>query len=167
MEFAGTGQTFQMISRRSRGSFGSETAIVTTDPLGAWYVQGWVGVTNTWVTAGGIVPTSTGTITDSTTGVGCQWQIQTRAVGGSLTTDLIVDRQHITVTTGTSLTCGSGAISTSATTGMFGLPTCAGTPTGVPNTTHFPSGVVAALYDTSANKIWVYNGSWRATAALT
>ena len=155
---------YNFILQKARGSVGSETIITSGDNLGAIYGQAY---TNAFITRAGIVFTSTGTIAANSTGAGCQIQFQTSTVGGSLTTDLIIDRQHITVTTGTSLTCGSGAISTSATTGMFGLPTCAGTPTGVPNTTHFPSGVVAALYDTSANKIWVYNGSWRATAALT
>lgn len=52
---------------------------------------------------------------------------------------------------------GSAALATTATDGFFYIPTCAGTPTGVPTTV---SGV-PMIYDTSANKFWIYNGSWR------
>lgn len=50
-------------------------------------------------------------------------------------------------------------ISTSATTGFTYLASCAGTPTGVPANT--PTGAIPVVYDTSANKLWAYNGSWR------
>lgn len=54
--------------------------------------------------------------------------------------------------------CANAALATNATAGFLYLPTCAGTPTGVPAT---ETGTAAAVYDTTANKIWVYNGSWR------
>jgi hypothetical protein len=63
--------------------------------------------------------------------------------------------------------CGGNngaALATSATDGFLYLPTCAGTPTGVPTSY---TGRVAALFDTTANKIWVYDGAWLQTAALT
>jgi len=50
------------------------------------------------------------------------------------------------------------ALATNATNGFVYIRTCAGTPTGAP--TAF-TGHVAALYDTTNNKWWVYNGSWR------
>jgi hypothetical protein len=50
------------------------------------------------------------------------------------------------------------ALATNATDGFAYLPTMAGTPTGTP--TSF-TGKVATVYDTSANKLWIYNGSWR------
>ncbi len=53
---------------------------------------------------------------------------------------------------------GSAAIATNANNGFLYMVTCAGTPTGTP--TGF-TGRCAFVYDTSANKIWVYNGSWR------
>jgi len=57
---------------------------------------------------------------------------------------------------------GSGSHATGGTTGFIFLNTCAGTPTGVPATVvGAPSGAVACLYDTTANKLWVYNGAWR------
>lgn len=52
-----------------------------------------------------------------------------------------------------------GALATGATTGFLYPRTCAGTPTGTPAS--IPSGSAPAVYDTTANKLWVYNGSWR------
>lgn len=52
----------------------------------------------------------------------------------------------------------TAAIATNATNGFLYLETCAGTPTGAPTSY---TGRVPMIYDTSANKIWFYNGSWR------
>ena len=57
----------------------------------------------------------------------------------------------------------SGALATNATTGFLYLPTCAGTPTGVPSGI---SGRVAVVYDTSNDILYVYNGSWKGVTAL-
>jgi hypothetical protein len=56
------------------------------------------------------------------------------------------------------------ALATAATGGFGYMPTCAGTPTGVP--TGY-TGKVAWVYDTTNNKLCVYNGAWKQTAALT
>lgn len=56
----------------------------------------------------------------------------------------------------------SGVLATTATDGFITLPTCAGTPTGTPG-----SGAGASIYDTSANKLWIYNGSVWKSVALT
>lgn len=53
---------------------------------------------------------------------------------------------------------GDAVLATSATDGFLYVPTCAGTPTGGPNT---QTGTCAVVYDTSANKLWVYNGGWK------
>jgi hypothetical protein len=53
---------------------------------------------------------------------------------------------------------GPSNLATGATSGFIQIPTCAGTPTGVPvNAT----GGVTLVYDTTANKLWAYNGAWR------
>jgi hypothetical protein len=53
---------------------------------------------------------------------------------------------------------GNAALSTSATDGFLYIPTCAGAPTGVPTT---QTGTAATVYDTSNNKLYVYNGAWK------
>lgn len=51
-----------------------------------------------------------------------------------------------------------GRILTGAVTGHMYIPTCAGTPTSS------LASAAPVVYDTTANKIWVYNGSWRSVA---
>jgi hypothetical protein len=74
------------------------------------------------------------------------------------------------ITSGASLTSGTSlkvntdavlsgaALSTSATSGFTYLPSTAGVPTGVPNV---QSGTVATVYDTTNNRLGVYNNGWR------
>lgn len=59
---------------------------------------------------------------------------------------------------------GTAALATSATKGFLYIPTCAGAPTGVPQGW---AGTVPIVFDTTNNKIYVYDGSWLSTAALT
>lgn len=54
------------------------------------------------------------------------------------------------------VTSASGVLATNATTGFSLIPTCAGTPTGVP-----VIGNGAMVYDTTNNKLYVYNGAWK------
>jgi hypothetical protein len=61
--------------------------------------------------------------------------------------------------------CGNqAALATDATDGFLYVPTCAGAPTGVPTAY---TGKVAVVFDTTNNKLYVYDGGWIATAALT
>lgn len=55
------------------------------------------------------------------------------------------------------------ALATNATTGFMWIPTSAGTPTGVPSSY---TGKVAMEYDTTNNKICIYNGGWHCSAAM-
>lgn len=62
-----------------------------------------------------------------------------------------------------SLLLGSGsALATNATDGFVMIPSCAGAPTGAPN--NAGAGAIPMVYDTTNNKIWFYNGSWRGVA---
>ncbi len=70
----------------------------------------------------------------------------------------------ITLTSGAALKTGSGsvvvggaAIATNATAGFLYLPTCAGTPTGVPEV---HTGTCAMVFDTTNNKLYIYDGGW-------
>lgn len=58
---------------------------------------------------------------------------------------------------------GSAALATNATDGFLYVDTCAGTPTGVPTG---KTGRTALVYDTTNNKLAIYNGAWKQTAAL-
>lgn len=98
-------------------------------------------------------------------------------VGGSLSGGLNIVAEHASgvirlVTGGTATTneraqidaagnkrfCGTAALSTSATDGFVYLPTSAGAPSGTPTAV---TGGVAFEYDTTNDKLMVYNGSWR------
>ena len=57
----------------------------------------------------------------------------------------------------------TAAVVLAATAGHGYMPTCAGTPTGVPGTI---AGFAGFLYDTTAHKLWVYDAGWKATSAL-
>lgn len=70
----------------------------------------------------------------------------------------------LTLTSGGSVVCGNAALSTSATDGFLYIPTCAGTPSGTPTA---QTGRVAIVFDTTNNKLCVYDGGWLQTVALT
>lgn len=76
-----------------------------------------------------------------------------------LTTPATTTRaQKFAVTGYGSVICGGlSALSTTATDGDLYIPTCAGTPTGVPTAY---TGKVALRFDTTNNKLWVYDGGW-------
>lgn len=52
---------------------------------------------------------------------------------------------------------GTASLATTATVGFPYIPTCAGTPTGVPTAI---TGFSPIVYDTTGEKFWVYNGAW-------
>lgn len=86
---------------------------------------------------------------DRTTHVG-QMQLWTRGNAGFKAAVTIDVNQNVIV--------GIPSLATNATAGFLYLPSCAGTPTGTPSTV---TGQNPIVYDTTANKLWVYNGSWR------
>lgn len=75
------------------------------------------------------------------------------ATGGLLTTN-----EAFSIDANANIICGRAAIATNATNGFLYIPSCAGTPTGVPTTV---TGRCATVYDTTNNKLYVYNGAWK------
>ena len=63
------------------------------------------------------------------------------------------------------LAVGNAALATTATVGYFMIPSSAGAPTGVP--ADIPTGQVALHFDSTNNKLYVYDGGWLSTHTLT
>ena len=66
-------------------------------------------------------------------------------------------RSLIVNPTETGLEFSGAVLATTATDGFLIIPSCNGTPTGTPS-----AGVGSMILDTSANKLWIWNGSaWK------
>ena len=59
---------------------------------------------------------------------------------------------------GNAVLLNGAVLATNATTGFLYIPTCAGTPTGVPVA---QTGTVALVYDTTNHKLYIYDGAWK------
>lgn len=60
---------------------------------------------------------------------------------------------------------GTGsALATTATDGFLLIATCAGAPTGVP--TNAGAGQIPMIFDKTNNKLYAYNGGWKASGAF-
>lgn len=66
--------------------------------------------------------------------------------------------EYMRISNSGSIIIGAAAIATNATDGFLYIPSCAGAPTGTP-TTH--TGTAPMVYDTTDNKLYVYNGAWK------
>lgn len=88
-----------------------------------------------------------------------------QGTGGLLAMEFLMGgTRAMQISTGRNVVIGPGsALSTTATDGFLYIPNMSGTPTGVPTTF---TGGSAVVYDTSANKLWIYNGSWRSVTLL-
>jgi len=65
---------------------------------------------------------------------------------------------NLTLTDAGNVVMGRTAPATTATAGFPYMPATSGTPTGAATA---QAGFVPFVYDTSANKLWIYNGAWR------
>lgn len=121
-------------------------------------VQGVVGGTTNTAGANWTIKGSVGT----GTGAGGQIILQTAPAGSTGSTqNAFATALTITapaVSMQPSVVVGNQALATTATDGFLYIPTCAGTPTGVPTTF---TGRIAMVYDTSAHQFWFFDGSWK------
>jgi hypothetical protein len=63
-----------------------------------------------------------------------------------------------------SIAFNDAALATDTTKGFIMIPSCAGAPTGTP--ADIPTGQIPIVFDSTNNKLYVYDGGWIATAAL-
>lgn len=78
------------------------------------------------------------------------------------TGDTTTQTQALKATYDASVVVGAeSANATTATAGFLYIPTCAGTPTGVPRAI---TGKVAMVFDTTNNELYVYDGGWISVA---
>lgn len=84
-------------------------------------------------------------------------------MGWNTSTALVMNTGAGTGTDG-SVAFNDAALATTATKGFVMIPSCAGAPTGVP--ADIPTGQMPMVFDSTNNKIYVYDGAWLATVAL-
>lgn len=96
------------------------------------------------------------------------WSIGNNSIGSGVGNDMVFSSytgsawvEGMRLDNSGNFSVGTAALATNAANGFLYIATCAGTPTGTPAA---KTGLVAIIYDTSANKIWVYNGAWRGVA---
>lgn len=75
----------------------------------------------------------------------------------NVTTDTVAS-ERMRITAAGNVVVGTAALSTSATDGFIYVDTCAGAPSGAPTTY---TGRCALVYDTTNNKLYIYNGAWK------
>jgi hypothetical protein len=85
-------------------------------------------------------------------------------LGWNTTTALVMNEGGGTGADG-SVAFNDAALATDATRGFIMIPSCAGAPTGTP--ADIPTGQIPIVFDSTNNKLYVYDGGWLSTAALT
>jgi hypothetical protein len=131
--------------RKARGSLGAEATLQNADTMGQVLFSGHDGTT--YRTTGVLRAMVEGV--PALNNIPTRLEVQTGAAG-------VTTRQ--TWDTLGNVVIGTTALGTTATAGFPYIPSCPGTPTGVPTAY---TGRVPMVYDTTANKLWFYNGSWR------
>lgn len=71
--------------------------------------------------------------------------------------------QAFRIDSSSNVVLGTAALATTATSGFLYIPTCAGAPTGVPTAN---TGRVPIIFDTTNNKLCIYNGAWKTVALI-
>lgn len=151
--FASYGDQARFVIRRANGTLGNPTALSSGDNIGQ---IGFRGFTSAGAfTAGSTAQIVAGAEENFTgTNAGTNLAFLTAAIGSLSAARRLFIGANGSVVVGS----GAGALATNATDGFLYIPTCAGTPTGVPAA---QTGSVAIVYDTANNKFYAYNGAWK------
>ncbi len=150
--FANTFASGSTTSPMTNVFFGNGPANVSPS---SYTINGVWGTSGTSDLAGGAITIAGGRSTGSGAG-GSVILATSPAAASSGTLNALVTR--LTVDHLGNIVPGTAALATGATSGFIYMQTCAGAPSGAP--TAF-TGRCAMIYDTTNNKLWVYNGSWR------
>lgn len=81
------------------------------------------------------------------------------------TTTAVIHNEGLGTGADGNIAFNDAALATTATLGYIMIPSCAGAPTGVP--ADIPTGQIPVVFDSTNNKLYVYDGGWISTAALT
>lgn len=149
---------------------GSASVAVTTAYIGHGVTDSAAAASFTLTTTGGSGQDKAGSdliiAGGQSTGSGAAGQIRfqvspTHSTGSALNVPA-VDSVKIDTVANVILNAIGSALATTATGGFTYIPTCAGTPTGVPSS--LPTGAIPIVYDSTNNFLYVYNGAWKKTS---
>lgn len=122
------------------------------------YTSGGVGITlgaqSSSFTTSGMLVQNTATIHSTQTG-----GLNIGTIGGAYQISFWVNsakKAEIDANANVILNSSGSALATNATNGFTYIPTCAGTPTGVPST--LPTGALPIIIDSTNNKMYIYSG---------
>lgn len=134
--------------RKCRNTIASPNIVQNGDFLGAMWMSGYDGSA---YQAGGLIRFEV----DGTPGAG---DMPGRMIFGTTSDGSASPVERFRVDNKGNVIVNTAALSTSATDGFLYIPTSAGAPIGTPSTY---TGRVAMEYDTTNNKLYVYNGAWK------
>jgi hypothetical protein len=144
------GQARFVVANNTSGTAAHANVVVTTSSTQADYA-GFAVFSAGYTTSGIGIASTAALYTNMSAGMN---------VGTTSNTQLALwtnNTQKVSIPAAGGLVIGTGALATTATDGFLYIPTCAGTPTGVPTT---QTGTVAMIFDTTNNKLYIYDGGW-------
>ena len=143
------GSSAAIVQRASAGTLASPSAIVSGSQIGGYSFAAYNS--STFSTPKGLfVCYAAETWTTTANGTDLAWLTTPK---GSTTA-----AERMRADSEGNVTIGTAALNTTATDGFLYIPTCAGAPTGVPTS---KTGRVPMVYDSTNNKLYIYNGAWK------
>lgn len=144
----------RLVMRRANGSQASPSAVAVNDIIGNVQFRGYG---TSFSTSANAAINAIAEETFAGTNFGTNLQFNTTSIGSSSSVNRFELSANGNIVCGTQL-----ALATNATDGHLCIPTCAGTPTGTPTAY---TGKVQLIYDTTNNKMYVFNGAWKGGTA--